>query len=322
MSFPSDAELIKALEDGRLLLSAAAKPRDSSTTLRQNVLLLLHKNSNLPEEERARRDGLLGKALGETFMHRHLVAALKERIPSEGSWPCSACTFLNQRGSRQCEMCGTKSTITLRKDTVTEADMMATMRTVAKDVGPELVSVNLLRVLLEHQYGVALGPHEVALLESVFRRISAEPSFMAQVEEALARRPVPSKPDEKEAALAAAARRQRDIALKGPCSICLDAPSVAMLCCGTAVHVQCLVKWMMKSKACMVCRKPISEPDDEDQWEDIDDDDEEDDEDEDNGDDDEGGENHQGRRHFEVMRNWRGVREGVRLPLGRGRFNR
>ena len=73
-----------------------------------------------------------------------------------------------------------------------------------------------------------------------------------------------------DATLAAAARRDREQARENVCSICLAPnPSVSMLCCGIAVHVECMSRWMLgetgpnNTPRCTVCRAIVPRSDTE-----------------------------------------------------------
>lgn len=58
--------------------------------------------------------------------------------------------------------------------------------------------------------------------------------------------------EEEEAAIA---RRYRENAAKGTCLICFDDhPNIATLCCGRAVHLNCLVEWLSTKSTCPICR--------------------------------------------------------------------
>ena len=57
---------------------------------------------------------------------------------------------------------------------------------------------------------------------------------------------------------AAMARRVRERAAKGQCTICLDdGPNIATLCCGQAVHLHCLAEWLSNHATCVACRGPL-----------------------------------------------------------------
>jgi hypothetical protein len=61
-----------------------------------------------------------------------------------------------------------------------------------------------------------------------------------------------------EAAEARAARRARERAAQGSCIICLDdKPNIATLCCGKAVHLNCIAEWLSGSNSCPVCRSEL-----------------------------------------------------------------
>ena len=58
--------------------------------------------------------------------------------------------------------------------------------------------------------------------------------------------------EEEEAAIA---RKYRENAAKGTCLICFDDhPNIATLCCGRAVHMNCLVEWLSSKNTCPYCR--------------------------------------------------------------------
>jgi fido (protein-threonine AMPylation protein) len=61
--------------------------------------------------------------------------------------------------------------------------------------------------------------------------------------------------DEEEARIA---RRVRERAAAGQCVICLDArPNIATLCCGQAVHLNCIAEWLANGTTCVGCRSPL-----------------------------------------------------------------
>lgn len=61
--------------------------------------------------------------------------------------------------------------------------------------------------------------------------------------------------DEEEARIA---RRVRELAAQGQCIICLDSnPNIATLCCGQAVHLNCIAEWLANGTSCVSCRKPL-----------------------------------------------------------------
>ncbi len=61
--------------------------------------------------------------------------------------------------------------------------------------------------------------------------------------------------DDEEARIA---RRVRERAAQGQCVICLDAhPNIATLCCGQAVHLNCIAEWLANGTTCVSCRKPL-----------------------------------------------------------------
>lgn len=54
------------------------------------------------------------------------------------------------------------------------------------------------------------------------------------------------------------ARRVREKAAAGQCIICLDEhPNIATLCCGQAVHHNCLTEWLSNQGTCVACRKAM-----------------------------------------------------------------
>ncbi len=54
---------------------------------------------------------------------------------------------------------------------------------------------------------------------------------------------------------ARAARRYRENAAKGTCLICFDDnPNIATLCCGKAVHINCIAEWLSAKNSCPNCR--------------------------------------------------------------------
>lgn len=61
--------------------------------------------------------------------------------------------------------------------------------------------------------------------------------------------------DEQEAM---AARQFREKAAAGTCVICFDDfPNVATLCCGNAVHLNCMAKWLGENNSCPQCRADL-----------------------------------------------------------------
>lgn len=61
-----------------------------------------------------------------------------------------------------------------------------------------------------------------------------------------------------EAAEDRAARRARERAAEGTCIICFDEkPNIATLCCGKAVHVNCIAEWLSGRNSCPVCRSEL-----------------------------------------------------------------
>ena len=61
--------------------------------------------------------------------------------------------------------------------------------------------------------------------------------------------------DEEEARIA---RQVRERAAAGQCIICLDArPNIATLCCGQAVHLNCIAEWLANGTTCVGCRSPL-----------------------------------------------------------------
>ena len=58
-----------------------------------------------------------------------------------------------------------------------------------------------------------------------------------------------------EEAEACAARRAREQVAQGTCIICFDEkPNIATLCCGKAVHLNCIAEWLSAHKSCPQCR--------------------------------------------------------------------
>ena len=52
-----------------------------------------------------------------------------------------------------------------------------------------------------------------------------------------------------------AARRYLEKASRGTCLICFDdKPNIATLCCGRAVHINCLAQWLSSNNTCPNCR--------------------------------------------------------------------
>jgi hypothetical protein len=58
-----------------------------------------------------------------------------------------------------------------------------------------------------------------------------------------------------EEAEAKAARKYRERAAMGSCIICFDdKPNIATLCCGKAVHLNCIAEWLSANSSCPQCR--------------------------------------------------------------------
>lgn len=54
---------------------------------------------------------------------------------------------------------------------------------------------------------------------------------------------------------AKAARKYRERAAQGSCIICFDdKPNIATLCCGKAVHLNCIAEWLSANSSCPQCR--------------------------------------------------------------------
>eukprot|EP00980_Cylindrotheca_fusiformis_P030112 scaffold24393_cov176-Cylindrotheca_fusiformis.AAC.2 len=54
------------------------------------------------------------------------------------------------------------------------------------------------------------------------------------------------------------ARTVRERAAQGQCIICLDEkPNIATLCCGQAVHLNCVAEWLANASNCVGCRAPL-----------------------------------------------------------------
>jgi fido (protein-threonine AMPylation protein) len=54
------------------------------------------------------------------------------------------------------------------------------------------------------------------------------------------------------------ARRVRERTAEGQCIICLeDRPNIATLCCGQAVHLNCLAEWLSTRNTCVMCRNAL-----------------------------------------------------------------
>jgi len=54
------------------------------------------------------------------------------------------------------------------------------------------------------------------------------------------------------------ARLARERAAAGQCVICLDEkPNIATLCCGQAVHLNCIAEWLANQTTCVSCRAPL-----------------------------------------------------------------
>jgi hypothetical protein len=64
--------------------------------------------------------------------------------------------------------------------------------------------------------------------------------------------------DLKDDDLIKAANRVRMQAAAGECFICLeDKPNIATLCCGKAVHFNCMAKWLRQNASCPQCREKL-----------------------------------------------------------------
>lgn len=54
------------------------------------------------------------------------------------------------------------------------------------------------------------------------------------------------------------ARRYRERAAAGSCLICFeDYPNIATLCCGKAVHINCIAQWLSNNRSCPQCRSDL-----------------------------------------------------------------
>jgi fido (protein-threonine AMPylation protein) len=61
-----------------------------------------------------------------------------------------------------------------------------------------------------------------------------------------------------EAAEARVSRRARERAAQGTCLICFDErPNIATLCCGKAMHLNCIAEWLGNNGNCPVCRSEL-----------------------------------------------------------------
>ena len=57
---------------------------------------------------------------------------------------------------------------------------------------------------------------------------------------------------------ARAARSARERAAEGDCTICFsEKPNIATLCCGKAVHLNCIAEWLGSNTSCPQCRATI-----------------------------------------------------------------
>jgi fido (protein-threonine AMPylation protein) len=57
---------------------------------------------------------------------------------------------------------------------------------------------------------------------------------------------------------AKAARKYRERAAAGTCIICFDdKPNIATLCCGKAVHLNCIAEWLSSQNSCPTCRTEL-----------------------------------------------------------------
>jgi hypothetical protein len=56
----------------------------------------------------------------------------------------------------------------------------------------------------------------------------------------------------------AAAKRFREKAAAGSCLICFeDQPNMATLCCGKAIHLNCMAEWLSSNTSCPQCRATL-----------------------------------------------------------------
>jgi hypothetical protein len=54
------------------------------------------------------------------------------------------------------------------------------------------------------------------------------------------------------------ARQLRERAAAGLCCICLEEnPNILTICCGQAIHLNCLAEWLGTASNCVACRKPL-----------------------------------------------------------------
>jgi hypothetical protein len=59
--------------------------------------------------------------------------------------------------------------------------------------------------------------------------------------------------------MSSAAKRYREVAIKEECIVCFDKdPNIALLCCGKAIHFDCLAKSVTSANTCPHCRANIS----------------------------------------------------------------
>ena len=97
----------------------------------------------------------------------------------------------------------------------------------------------------------SIGKAMEPLIHLVIERIS---HAVVQVQSLLLERARAAE-DEEEARIA---RRVRERAAQGQCIICLDnSPNIATLCCGQAVHLNCIAEWLANGTTCVYCRTPL-----------------------------------------------------------------
>jgi hypothetical protein len=94
-----------------------------------------------------------------------------------------------------------------------------------------------------------------AALEPLIRMlVERVATAMAQVQSLLTERARAAVEEEE----ARVARRVRERAAAGQCIVCLDArPNIATLCCGQAVHLNCIAEWLTNGTTCVGCRSPL-----------------------------------------------------------------
>jgi fido (protein-threonine AMPylation protein) len=103
-------------------------------------------------------------------------------------------------------------------------------------------------VLLQaHQAVGCLQPIVTLLLDRVYKAVTEFGTLLRERESA-----------HSEEAEARMARRFRERAAAGTCLICFDnSPNIATLCCGKAVHLNCMAQWLSNNSSCPQCRASL-----------------------------------------------------------------